>query len=123
MKTITKSTMCHLLYYLNWHITELRASARDAELPTHERETLNKRIKELKLIKGKTLAKLVLEGYARIQGVQVDLRIKPVTRFYSIRMNREFSFHFLEKEFEGLMNEQEKIRAYNAKEEAQVRNP
>ena len=78
---------------------------RNVELPTDEWEMLNERIKALKLLKGKTLVKLVSEGYASIHGTQVDLRAKPTTRFYSIRLNREFSFHFPKNEFEGLMNE------------------
>ena len=123
MSRITKSTMCHLLYCLNWHIAELRESTRDTVLPAHEWETLSERIKALKLLKGKTLAKLVFEGYAGIHGIQVDFRAKPTTRFYSIRLNREYSFHFPQKEFEGLLNEREKIRGTKAREEAQTRNP
>ena len=122
MMKITKSTMCHLLYCLNWHITKLRASARNAELPAHECETLSERIRALNLLKGKTLAKLVSEGYASIHGIQVDFRAKPTTRFYSIRLNREYSFHFPKKEFEGIMNEQEKARDNKVRKEAQARN-
>ena len=105
MTKITKTTMCHLLYCLNCYIAKLRESARGVELPAHEWKTLSERIKALKLLKGRTLAKLVSEGYASIHGIQVDFRAKPTTRFYSIRLNREFSFHFPKKEFEDLLNE------------------
>ena len=108
--------MCHLLYCLNWHIKELSTSARDAGLPAHERASLVERIKTLKQLKGKTLAKLVSDGYARIHGIQVDLRTKPPTKFYSIRLNREFSFHFPKRAFEGLMNEQEETRRIKAEQ-------
>ena len=122
MIKIAKSTMCHLLYCLNWHIAEQRASARNAELPAHEWKTLSERIRALNLLKGKTLAKLVSEGYASIHGTQVDFRAKPTRRFYSIRLNREYSFHFPKKEFEGLIvNEREKTRNNKVREEAQTR--
>jgi len=122
MIKITKSTMCHLLYCLNWHIAKLRASAHNTELPAHEWESLSERIRALNLLKGKALAKLVTEGFASIHVTQVDFRAKPTTRFYSIRLNREYSFHFPKKEFEGLLNEQEKVRYYKVGEEAQTRD-
>ena len=120
MTRITKSTMCHLLYCLNWHIKESRTSARDSTLTEHERESLSARIKALKQLKGKTLVKLVLDGYAEIHGTQVDIWVKPPVRFYSIRLNREFSFHFPMKEFAVLIDEQEEIRSIKAKSKTEA---
>ena len=108
MTTISKRTMCHLLYCLNWHIKDLWAEFYSSDINDDEKASLREQIKTLRALKEKVLAKLIMEGHAAIRGVQKNLHAKPHRNFYSIRLNRDFSFHLPLKEFKECLDEYEK---------------
>ena len=108
--TITKKEMCHLLYCLNWHIKIRFSAAGRKGLSESEREVLRDQTTALKALKGKVLAKLVYDGYATIRSTQNDTSVKHPSKYYSIRLNRDFSFHSPIEEFKELLDEEKKTR-------------
>lgn len=98
--------MCHLLYCLNWHIRDLNTAI--ASTPAaKEREAFARKAEELRTLKAEVLAKLVAEKKASLHGIQRCSHTKK--KYYSIRLNRSYSFHLPVERYKEILNEQETI--------------
>ena len=79
-RTITKQELGERLYFLNWKIKELKEQEQD--------KSIQKQVEKLYELKNKVLIKLLAEGRS-----SVGARGYAVRGFYSLRMNKTFSFH------------------------------